>query len=141
MKTARTGRARRITGGLVLFVMICAGLLNSGFAGLRGLRYVAYLGRWEVFHVAAHLVIFGGLVLLVALWSPRKHLWFYGLVALLLATLLIEGIQILTVDHTFGVALLAASAYDLAVNLVGGSIGLLLAHRLFPRQTTDTPTP
>ena len=49
-----------VTAVAILLVVIAAGLLNSGGAGLRGLRYVAYLGQWEIFHVVAHLIIFAG---------------------------------------------------------------------------------
>jgi hypothetical protein len=47
--------------------MIAAGLLNSDFAGMRGLRYVAYLGQWESFHIAAHLIIFAGAAIIAGL--------------------------------------------------------------------------
>jgi hypothetical protein len=118
-------RAGRIVAViLVLGVMVAAGLLNSGFAGMRGLRYVAYLGRFEAFHIVAHLIIFAGVAIIAGLWAdtPRTRRWLW--VAVLGGTLLIEGIQLATIDYPLGPDLLLGSLFDLGVNVTGAALGL-----------------
>lgn len=137
MKTAPARyRAGRIVSVIfVLGVMVAAGLLNSGFAGMRGLRYVAYLGRYEAFHIVAHLVIFAGVAIIAGLWAdtPRTRRWLW--VAVLGGTLLIEGIQVATIDYPFGPDLLLGSLFDLAVNLTGATLGIALLRLIARRRT------
>ena len=119
---------------VLLGVMIAAGLLNSGFAGMRGLRYVAYLGQWEAFHVVAHLIIFAGVAIIAGLWAdtPRTRRWLW--LAVLGGTLLIEGIQLITVDYPLGPALLLGSLFDLAVNVTGATLGIIVLKLISARR-------
>jgi len=114
--------------------MLAAGLLNSGFAGMRGLRYVAYLGQWEAFHVVAHLIIFAGVAIIAGLWAdtPRARRWLW--LAVLGGTLLIEGIQLITVDYPLGPALLLGSLFDLAVNVTGATLGIIVLKLISARR-------
>jgi hypothetical protein len=93
---------------------------------MRGLRYVAYLGRFETFHIVAHLIIFAGVAIIAGLWAdtPRTQRWLW--VAVLGGTLLIEGIQLATIDYPLGPDLLLASLFDLGVNIAGATLGLAL---------------
>lgn len=116
----------------VLFVMVSAGLLNSGFAGMRGLRYVAFLGQWEIFHVVAHIIIFAGLV--IGVWAIQPDVLSKAWIAVLGVTLLIEGVQIVTIKHPFNAALIKASLYDVGVNLLGAAVGWLMVRLIERRQ-------
>jgi hypothetical protein len=133
----RIGRIMVIAG--ILGVMIAAGLLNSGFAGMRGLRYVAYLGQWEVFHIAAHLIIFAGLAIIAGLWAdtPRARRWLW--LAVLGGTLLIEGMQLATIGYPLGLPLLLGSLFDLGVNVTGALLGSVVLRLITARRVRSEP--
>lgn len=108
------------------FVAVSAGLLNAGFAGMRGLRYVGYLGQWEAFHVVAHLIIFFSLAAAAGLWaSGRRYLLLVaGLV--IGATALIEITQLITLDIPLSGILVTSSLYDLLINSLGACTGIIV---------------
>lgn len=123
----------------LLGVMVAAGLLNSGFAGMRGLRYVAYLGQWEVFHVAAHLTIFAGVAIIAGLWSDTNRARHWLWLAVLGGTTLIEGIQLATVGVPLEPTLLLGSLFDLGVNVSGALLGMLILKLIDARRVRTQP--
>jgi len=133
----RIGRIIAVVG--ILGVMIAAGLLNSGFAGMRGLRYVAYLGQWEAFHIAAHLIIFAGVAIIAGLWAdtPQARRWLWLVV--LGGTVLIEGTQLATIGHPLGLPLLLGSLFDLGVNVTGATLGIVMLRLATARWVRSEP--
>jgi len=111
----------------LLLVGVMAGLLNSAvFASSPMIRVLHWLAQTEVVHIIAHLVIFGLLAVMVGWALPRRHRWGAILTAGLLGTLLIEVTQIVTSNQPFSELLIIASVYDLGVNLVGVTFGLVV---------------
>ena len=139
MQTPRYRIGRSIAVAGILGVMIAAGLLNSGFSGMRGLRYVAYLGQWEAFHIAAHLIIFAGVAIIAGLWAdtPRARRWLW--LAVLGGTLLIEGMQLATIGHPLRLPLLLGSLFDLGVNISGALLGIVVLRLVTARRVRSEP--
>jgi hypothetical protein len=89
---------------------------------------IEILGKYEIFHIIGHVVIFGS-VMLVA--YPRKIGWVF----VIIGGIAIEVIQLDARDGWSDSHRVLASLYDMGVDIAGAAAGwLLAAYRRSPRR-------
>jgi hypothetical protein len=109
---------RRVLPFIFLADLIVLAALLAGDAAIWWLFPIEWLGRFELFHVAAHFAIFAGVAWLYP--AQGRGVWLWLLV--LIGGGLIEVAQLTTI-RSLNAALLFDSAFDLGVDASGaGSV-------------------
>jgi len=113
-------RNRAISGvvSLAVGIVVLLAWMLSARVGGGLLAPIQWLGRWEAFHVIAHLVIFGGIAWLTRSQSPARR-WSY----VLMGGLLLEIAQAVGAGSLPSAMILRASSFDLLVDGLGALIG------------------
>jgi hypothetical protein len=109
--------------GFLLFIGIMAALIN-GWPG--GMPVIGQLAEYEMFHIVAHFLIFGSVAVMIGMALHDRRFDVVVWVFVLIGTLLIEGVQAMTLRvHVAPSIIAASSAYDLLINASGAMAGIV----------------
>jgi hypothetical protein len=109
--------------GFLLFIGIMAALINAWPGGM---PVIGRLAQYEMFHIVAHFLIFGSVAVMIGLALRDRRFGIVVWVFVLVGTVLIEGVQAMTLRvHVTPLMIAASSAYDLLINASGAMAGIV----------------
>jgi hypothetical protein len=117
-------RLRHLLAALCLAVALLLAWIQSAEAHVPWLGVVSWLSRYETAHIVGHIVIFGGVALLLAQGDRTHPVLVWG--SVLAGGMLLEVVQVLASHVSLSMHLLQGSAFDLTVDALGAWIGLRL---------------
>ena len=117
-------RIRHLLVALFLAVVILLAWIQSAKVNVPWLGVVSWLSRYEAAHIVGHIVIFGGVTLLLTHREDRRPALVWG--SVLVGGVLLEVAQALAADSSLTMHLLQGSTFDLMIDAFGAWIGLRL---------------
>jgi hypothetical protein len=135
----RTDIRRVIAPTMLLVVIVLAGVMQRDVGKADWLALARWLNRYELFHILAHLVIFGSIALLLGPWDrrgSRVRVWRYTLIG----GLLLEVVQYGAGDASLSRSVILAALFDLGVDILGARFGLAALARREQSSRLRRPT-